>query len=120
MLFGAYLNSPHAHAKVTSIDTSDAEKMPGVKAVHVAAPAGTEIQWQGCEVAAVAATTEEIARDAARKIKVDYEVLPHLVKEDDLAKAGARAKQGGEKWSAIPTRPSRMPTRFPKATTAFP
>ena len=97
MLFGAYLYSPHAHAKVNSIDTSDAEKMAGVKSVYVAAPAGTEINWEGWEVAAVAATTEEIAREAARKIKVDYEVLPHVVNDADLAKAGTRAKQGGER-----------------------
>ncbi|HEY2014494.1 MAG TPA: molybdopterin cofactor-binding domain-containing protein, partial [Bryobacteraceae bacterium] len=97
MLFGAYLVSPHAHAKVSSIDTSEAEKMPGVKSVYVAAPAGTEINWEGYEVAAVAATTEEAAREATRKIKVDYEVMPHLVNDADLAKAGARAKQSGEK-----------------------
>ena len=50
MLFGAYLYSPHAHAKVTSIDTSAAEKVPGVKSVYVMAPAGTELQWQGWEM----------------------------------------------------------------------
>src|SRR5664279_2205131 len=88
MLFGVYLTSPHAHARVTSIDTSAAEQTAGVKAVHVVSPAGTEIQWAGTEIAAVAATTEEIARDAVRKIKVEYEVMPHLVKEDDLGKAG--------------------------------
>ncbi len=102
MLFGAYLYSPHAHAKVKSIDTSDAEKMPGVKSVYVMAPADTEIQYQGWEVAAVAATTEELARDAARKIKVDYELLPHYVKDWDLANAGASAKQGGEKLVGDP------------------
>ena len=61
MLFAVYLSSPHAHARVTSIDTSAAEKMAGVKAVHVVSPAGTEIQWVGTEIAAVAATTEEIS-----------------------------------------------------------
>src|ERR1017187_7515145 len=79
MLYGAYVACPHAHAKVTSVDTGEAEKMPGVKAVHLMAPAGTEIQWQGWEVAAVAALTELQARDAARKIKVAYEAMPHLV-----------------------------------------
>jgi xanthine dehydrogenase YagR molybdenum-binding subunit len=97
VLFGSYQTCPHAHARVTSVDTSAAEKINGVKAVHVAAPAGTEILYQGWEVAAVAATTEEVAREAARKIKVEYEVLPHLVNEADLGKAGARAKQGGER-----------------------
>ena len=96
MLYGAYVACPHAHAKVTSVDTGEAEKMPGVKAVHVMAPAGTEIQWQGWEVAAVAALTELQARDAARKIKVAYEAMPHLVHEEDLSKAGANARQGSE------------------------
>jgi xanthine dehydrogenase YagR molybdenum-binding subunit len=102
LLFGAYCTSPHAHARVTAVDTSAAEKLPGVKAVHVAAPAGTEVQYQGWEVAAVAATTEEIAREAARNIKVDYEVLPHLVNDADLSKAGSRAKQGGEAVTGDP------------------
>ncbi len=102
LLFGIYLTSPYAHARVTSIDTSDAERSPGVKAVHVAAKAGTEMQWQGWEIAAVAATTEEQARDAVRKIKIQYEVLPHLVKDDDLAKAGTRARQGGEAVTGDP------------------
>ena len=68
--------------------------MPGVTAVRVMTAAGKEVQWEGAEIAAVAAVTEEIAHDAVRKIKVEYEVLPHLVREDDLAKAGARAKAG--------------------------
>ena len=37
LLFGAYLTSPHAHARVTSVDTSAVEKMPGVQAVLEAA-----------------------------------------------------------------------------------
>ncbi|HYL76077.1 MAG TPA: xanthine dehydrogenase family protein molybdopterin-binding subunit [Bryobacteraceae bacterium] len=96
MLFGALLTSPYAHAKVKSIDTSAAEKLKGVTAVRVVAKAGTEIQWAGAEIAFVAATTEEVANDAARLIKVDYEVMPHLVNEEDLSKAGARAKPAGE------------------------
>src|SRR5688572_4160931 len=59
MLYGVLLTSPHAHAKVKSIDTSEAEKTTGVTAVRVISPAGTEIQWAGTEVAAVAATREE-------------------------------------------------------------
>ncbi len=102
MLFGAYLTSPYAHARVTSIDTSDAEKMAGVKAVHVMLKPGSEVQWQGFEIAAVAATTEDLATEAARRIKVEYEVLPHLVKEDDLAKVGTRGKAAGEKVQGDP------------------
>ena len=96
LLFGVYLTCPHAHARVTSVDTGAAEKIKGVTAVLVVSPAGTEIQWQGTEVAAVAAVTEEIARDAVSAIQVVYEVLPHLVKEEDVAQAGTRAKAAGE------------------------
>jgi xanthine dehydrogenase YagR molybdenum-binding subunit len=96
LLFAVYLTCPHAHARVTSVDTSAAEKIEGVTAVHVVSPAGTEIQWQGTEVAAVAAVSEETASDGVRAIKVVYEVLPHLVKEEDVAQAGAHAKASGE------------------------
>src|SRR5689334_2348707 len=95
-LYGALLTCPHAHARVTSIDTSEAEHMEGVKAVRVITKPGQEAQWEGTEVAIVAAVTEETARDAVRKIKVQYEVLPHLVHEQDLAQAGNRAKPAGE------------------------
>jgi len=102
LLFGALVTSPHAHARVTSVDTSDAEKVPGVTAVRVIASPGTELMWAGQEVASVAANTEEAAKDATRKVKVQYEVLPHLVREDDLSKAGARAKSAGEQVKGDP------------------
>jgi len=102
MLFGALLTSPHAHARITSIDTSEAERLDGVKAVRVITPAGQEVQWEGTEIAAVAAVTEERAQDAVRKIKIQYELLPHLVREDDLAKAGNRAKAAGEQVTGDP------------------
>jgi len=102
MLYAVYLTCPHGHARVTSIDTSAAEKMNGVKAVLVIAEAGKELQWNGQEVAAVAATTEEVAREAVRQIKVEYEVMPHFVNEADLAKAGSRGKAAGEKVTGDP------------------
>ncbi len=102
LLFAALLTSPHAHAKVVSIDTSDAKSLPGVTAVRVMAQPGTEVQWAGAEIAAVAATSEEVANDAVRLIKVKYEVLPHLVREENLAKAGARAKAAGEQITGDP------------------
>src|SRR5438445_2281727 len=102
LLYAAYVLCPHGHARVTAIDTSAAEQMKGVMSVHVIAPAGTEVQWHGKEIAALAATTEEIAREAIRKIKVDYEVLPHFVNEADLAKAGSRGKAAGEKVTGDP------------------
>ena len=102
MLYAAFLTCPHGHARVTSIDTSAAEKMTGVKAVLVVAEAGKELQWHGQEVAAVAATTEEAAREALHRIKVAYEVLPHFVNEADLGKAGSRGKAAGEKVTGDP------------------
>jgi xanthine dehydrogenase YagR molybdenum-binding subunit len=102
LLFGALLTSPYAHARVKSIDTSAAEKLRGVTAVRVIAKPGTEVQWAGAEIAAIAATSEEVANDAARLIKVDYEVLPHLVHEHDLSKAGNRAKPAGEQVTGDP------------------
>ncbi|MGE3819773.1 MAG: xanthine dehydrogenase family protein molybdopterin-binding subunit [Isosphaeraceae bacterium] len=81
MLFGVMLYSPHAHAKVKSIDATAAEKMPGVKAVHLIAKADTILRYQGDDIAAVAAETEEQARDAVRAIKVEYEILAHAVTE---------------------------------------
>ncbi|MGC8640749.1 MAG: xanthine dehydrogenase family protein molybdopterin-binding subunit [Isosphaeraceae bacterium] len=89
MLFGVLLYSPHAHAKIKSIDTAAAEKMPGVKAVSIIAQAGATLRYQGDDIAAVAAETEEQARDAVRAIKVEYEVLPHVVTEPQAMAEGA-------------------------------
>ncbi|MBX6312184.1 MAG: xanthine dehydrogenase family protein molybdopterin-binding subunit [Isosphaeraceae bacterium] len=88
-LFGVMLYSPHAHAKIKSIDTAQAEKMPGVKGVLLLKRAGATLRYQGDDIAAVAAETEEQARDAARAIKVEYEVLPHCVTEAQSMAEGA-------------------------------
>jgi xanthine dehydrogenase YagR molybdenum-binding subunit len=89
LLFSAVLYSPYANAKVVSIDTSAAEKMPGVKAIHQIAKAGEPLRFQGQDIAVVAAETEEKARDAARAIKVEYEVYPHCVTEAQASAADA-------------------------------
>src|SRR3954464_13289977 len=60
-LFGVMLYSPHAHAKITSIDASEAEKMPGVKALVLLKEKDGTVRYQGEEVAAVAAESEEQA-----------------------------------------------------------
>jgi xanthine dehydrogenase YagR molybdenum-binding subunit len=96
LLFAKMLTCPHAHAKVKSVDLSAARAHPGVKAALVIQDVGTEIQWAGDEVAAVAAVDEATAEDALKLIKVEYDVLPHLVREEDLSKAGDRAKPAGE------------------------
>jgi len=102
LLHAVFLTCPHAHAKVTSVDTSAAEKMKGVTAVRVISGPGTEIQWAGTEVAVVAAEKENVARDAVRAIKVNYEVMPHVVREEDLSKVGNRARPAGEQITGDP------------------
>ena len=102
LLHAVMLTCPHAHARVKGIDTSLAEKMNGVTAVRVISGPGTEIQWAGTEVALVSAANEATARDAVRAIKVDYEVLPHVVREDNLSKAGSRVKPAGEQITGDP------------------
>ncbi|MBI1750695.1 MAG: xanthine dehydrogenase family protein molybdopterin-binding subunit [Acidobacteria bacterium] len=88
MLHGKLVFSPHAHAKIVSIDTSAAEKMPGVKAVQLMIEPGKEVLWQGQEILALAAETEEQARDAARAVKIRFEKLPHFVADAPPEKAG--------------------------------
>jgi len=104
MLHAAVVRSPHAHARIERVDVSDAEKMPGVHATYVVErllgpaelkvkPANPEpyprIRYEGAPVAAVAAATAAQAEDAARAIRVEYEVLPHVADIDDARKEGA-------------------------------
>jgi xanthine dehydrogenase YagR molybdenum-binding subunit len=58
MLWATLVTSPHAHARVTSIDLSPAEKMKGVTAVRAIKKAGDEVQWAGTEIASIAAVNE--------------------------------------------------------------
>ncbi len=113
-LTGRILRSPHAHAKILSIDTSKAEKLKGVKAVvtskdfpqmHRGVLPGDEgvnfhylssnimardkVLYDGHAVAAVAATSAAIAEEALALIDVKYEVLPHVIDVDDAMKPGA-------------------------------
>ncbi|MFW6159751.1 MAG: xanthine dehydrogenase family protein molybdopterin-binding subunit [Acidobacteriota bacterium] len=77
MLWGKILRCPYACAEVVSIDLSQAEKMPGVKAA-VELKEG-KIKFAGDQVAAVAAVDEKTALDALAQIKVEYKELPHVV-----------------------------------------
>jgi xanthine dehydrogenase YagR molybdenum-binding subunit len=90
MLHAVMLRCPHAHARVKSIDTAAAEKMPGVKGVHLVTKAGAELYYAGEEVLAIAADIEEHALDAIRAVKIDYEKLPFLVKEEDALRADGK------------------------------
>src|SRR5438552_16480014 len=107
MLVDKILRSPHAHARIKSIDTSAAEKLPGVKAVvtrddfpeiKAGTPGGDmsrnamareKALYDGHPVAAVAATSEAIAKQALKLIKVDYEVLPHVIDPAEAMAPGA-------------------------------
>jgi xanthine dehydrogenase YagR molybdenum-binding subunit len=153
MLHAVMLRSPHAHAKIKSLDTAAARKTPGFKALVVILPprdwlvarvdgdtleirsvpnkkkkekeerrtvkagpgvtvlhknkvvkfadlkpddpvqveveqdaVGRELFYAGDEILAVAADTEEHAKDALRAVKIEYEVLDHLVSEDEVIK----------------------------------
>jgi len=98
MLVGSILRSPHAHARIRSIDATKAEALPGVKAVVTSKDfvdrsddlrdilvnimARGKALYEGHTVAAVAATSASVARKALKLIKVDYEVLPHVTDVD--------------------------------------
>src|SRR6266568_2247919 len=72
LLHARILRSPYAHAKITALDTTAAEKMPGVAAVHVIKKPGSGVYYAGDEIVALAADTEEHMHDAIRAIRVEY------------------------------------------------
>src|SRR5712692_7895290 len=76
------LRSPYPHARIVSLDTSEAEALPGVYAVvtgNHSVLARDKAIWFGQAVAAVAAIDEETAEQALRLIRIDYEELPALL-----------------------------------------
>ncbi|WP_087864340.1 xanthine dehydrogenase family protein molybdopterin-binding subunit [Comamonas thiooxydans] len=99
MLHGKVLRSPYPHARIARIDTTEARALPGVKAVLTGedAPANLwgahhkeravlakgVVRYCGEEVAAVAAVSEEIARDALDLIRVEYEELPAILTPEE-------------------------------------
>ena len=114
MLWGRVLRSPHAHARIKSIDTSKAAALEGVKAVMtskdlVQFPLDKSVmlgiqdmRWMarnvmavdkalfaGHPIAAVAATSNAIAKQALKLIKVEYEVLPFSIDVEDAMKPDA-------------------------------
>ena len=93
MLFGKVLRSPYAKAKIVSIDTSAAEKLPGVKAIEIIQKPGSTAQWAGDEIVAVAAVDEPTAEDAVRLINVKYQPMSYLV-SDAEPPAGAGEAAG--------------------------
>lgn len=112
MLYAALLTSPHAHARIRNIDTSEAERLPGVHAVltyknvprvmyasggqsypnphpHDQVSLDNKVRHFGDRVAVVAAETPEIAQEALKLIKVDYEVLPAVLDPEEALRPGA-------------------------------
>jgi len=95
-LFGVVLYSLHAHAKIKSLDSSAAEKMPGVKAIEVIAGPGKTVRYHGDDIAVIVAETEEQARDASQAIKIEYEHLPHAATETQaMAENAPKIVNGG-------------------------
>ena len=132
-LVARVLRSPHAHARIKSIDTTRAASLKGVKAVVTAADlpdltdgdaslfaildncmARTKAMYDGHAVAAVAAIDEKTAKAALKLIAVDYEVLPHVVDVDEATRPEAPVlnetvfTQGVE---PAPTTPSNVANR---------
>lgn len=104
-LHGGILRSQYAHAKIVSIDTSEAKALPGVHAVVTAADAPdvrygrtyfdryilarNRVRYMGDPVAAVAAETPAIVKQALKKIKVVYEPLPVVLDPEEAMKPDA-------------------------------
>ena len=136
MLFGKVVRSPHAHARILSIDTSAAESMLGVKAVITGsdfpdlvangahpmaidvshnAIARDKVLYEGHVVAAVAATTRELAEAAAKAVEVSYEVLPHVLTVDEAMADNAPLLHEGMITKGVdpaPDQPSNIASRI--------
>jgi len=132
-LIGKVLRSPHAHARIRSIDVSAALALPGVKAVvtrddfpdmpveYAAAGeltinyrdvtrnmmAREKVLYDGHPVAAVAATSESAARAALKLIKVDYEVLPHVIDVREAMQPGAPLLHEEQYTAGVSPRPGQ-------------
>ncbi len=107
MLHAKVLRSPHAHARILRIDTSKAERLPGVRAVVTGRDTAGErwgvfrytqdqqllpadkVRYIGEDVAAVAAEDEETALEALELIEVEYELLPSVFDPLEAMQPGA-------------------------------
>jgi CO/xanthine dehydrogenase Mo-binding subunit len=119
MLYSKILRSPHAHAKILRIDASQAEKIPGVRAIITAkdipnikfsfnqnladklALCKDKVRYVGDEVAAIAADSLEIAEFALDKIQVEYEVLEAVYDPEEAVKSDCSVLLHDEKENNI-------------------
>ena len=119
MLHAAVLRSPHAHARIIKIDTSKAEALSGVKAFVTRADfptglkgedfylqentiAGDRVFYDGHAVAAIAATSALVAKDAIKLIEVEYEILPHVTDVDEAMMPDAPVIREGAQDHTVP------------------
>ncbi len=105
MLYARRIVSPHPHARIRSVDTTECEKHSGVKAVHIMKrelktakleDASKElksdfpiVRYAGQPIGAVAAVSQAAADEAAALVKVEYEILPFVVDMEVAEKPGA-------------------------------
>jgi xanthine dehydrogenase YagR molybdenum-binding subunit len=104
MLHAKILRCPYARAHVRRIDVTAAQKLPGLRALYLVARADNvvgdnvpappanaaiELYYAGADVVAVACDTEEHCDDVLRAIRVEYDVLPFQVKEEDALRTHA-------------------------------
>ncbi len=138
MLYAKFLTCPHPHARIRTLDASSAEKMPGIAYIltykNWPKPAGRtipdnlgtgyrtvpeafpqELNLQGEVVAIVAATTEDLAQDAADAIQVEYDVLPFAATLKDVMAPNAPDLRGGR---GNLLRQQNSPANEPSATWA--
>jgi xanthine dehydrogenase YagR molybdenum-binding subunit len=90
MIYGKIIRSPYPAAMATKIDTSQAEKLPGVRAViSVPDELPFPVRFAGQEIAAVAADTEHLADEAANLVKIEYDQRPFVVDLDEAMEENA-------------------------------
>ena len=141
LLHGKVLRSPHAHARIKSIDTSQAEAYPGVKAVVTARDlpfaslsrqqlgdgyqslkfksdnilASDKVLYKGHAVAAVAAVNPHVAEEAIKLIRVEYQELPPVMNVVDAMKDNAPLLHQDLFTSGMgetPSKPSNIASRL--------
>jgi xanthine dehydrogenase YagR molybdenum-binding subunit len=120
MLYARVLRSPHAHARIVSVDTSRAEALPGVHAVitpfnanapwhsgdtqHERMMFNNPVRYAGEPVAAVAAIDRYVAEDALDLIEVEYELLPFVLDAREALESDApRLHEAGNVAANNPT-----------------
>ena len=127
MLYARLVDATIPHGRILSIDTSAAEKLPGVRGVHVIehvygiaelrdpkqeAPSRYPVvRYAGQPIAGIAATSQQIADDAAKLVKVQYEAMPFVVDRSDAraddapmvfpGPADAAGSAGGDRKSVV-------------------